>query len=223
MDKGKGILIVLSGMSGVGKETVCNRLIELNDDVWMSVSATTRPMREGEVDGKDYFFISRDEFEERIKNGDFLEYAIVHREHYYGTPKYEIQKKLDEGKNVVLIIDVQGALKVKELIPSALFIFLMPPSIKVLKERLINRGTESIDKIIERFKSAYQELNEITKYNYVVINDEVDNAAKKIEAIITSEKCRVDRIEDEYLNTCEEDIHELLRDDKIFINHDTIE
>lgn len=223
MNKGQGILIVLSGMSGVGKETVCKRLMELNDDVWMSVSATTRPMRPGEVDGKDYYFITKDEFEERIKNEDFLEYAIVHKEHYYGTPKKEIQKKIDEGKNVVLIIDVQGALKVKELIPSALFIFLMPPSIQVLKERLVNRGTESIEKIVERFKSAYQELNEITKYNYVVINDEVDNAVHKIESIINAEKCRVDRIEDEYLNTCEEDIHELLRDDKLFINHKTVD
>lgn len=223
MNNGQGILIVLSGMSGVGKETVCNRLIELNDSFWMSVSATTRPMRPGEVDGKDYFFITKDEFEKRISNDDFLEYAVVHKEHYYGTPICEIQKKLDEGKNVILIIDVQGAIKVKELIPSALFIFLMPPSIQVLKERLINRGTESIDKIVERFKSAYNELNEITKYNYVVINDEVDNAVSKIESIVTSEKCRVDRIEDEYLNSCEEDIHELLRDEKLFINHKAVD
>lgn len=223
MNKSQGILIVLSGMSGVGKETVCNRLIELNDDVWMSVSATTRPMRPGEVDGKDYFFITKDEFEKRISNGDFLEYAIVHGENYYGTPKYEIQKKIDEGKNVVLIIDVQGALKVKELIPSALFIFLMPPSIQVLKNRLVNRGTETEDDIVKRFQSAYKELNEITKYNYIVINDEVDNAVHKIESIINAEKCRVDRIEDEYLNSCEEDIHELLRDDKLFVNHKIVD
>ena len=133
---------------------------------------------------------------------------------YYGTPKGKIEEDLSKGKNVILVIDIQGALKVKETVPEALFIFIMPPSMEELKERLIKRNTESKKKILERFKTAYNEINEFPKYNYVVVNDKVDKAVEKVKSIITAEKCRVDRIEEIYMNTKEEFIHEGLIDEK---------
>ena len=174
-------------------------------------------MRKGEhganeQNGKEYFFVSTEEFEERIKNDQFLEYAIVHSGKYYGTPKDKIYDKLNSGKDVILEIDIQGALEVQQKISDALFIFIMPPSMKILKERLTNRGTESEDKVLERFKTAYKEINEYTKYNYVVVNDEVESAVEKVEAIIKAEKCRVDRIEEVFLNNPEEQLHESLVD-----------
>ena len=134
----------------------------------------------------------------------------MHNGQYYGTPQDKVIKMLHEGKDVILEIDIQGALAINNLIPEAVFIFIMPPSMKILKERLIKRNTETKEQIIERFKKAYLEINEVSKYNYVVINDEIENAVKKIEAILLSEKCRVDRIEDVDLNNKEELIHELI-------------
>ena len=208
--KNKGLLIVVSGPSGAGKGTINSELIKRNNNIWMSTSMTTREPRGNEQNGKEYFFVSTEEFEERIKNDQFLEYAIVHSGKYYGTPKDKIYDKLNSGKDVILEIDIQGALEVQQKISDALFIFIMPPSMKILKERLTNRGTESEDKVLERFKTAYKEINEYTKYNYVVVNDEVESAVEKVEAIIKAEKCRVDRIEEVYLDTKEEEIHELL-------------
>lgn len=218
-EKKRGLLIVVSGPSGAGKDTVCNLLAEQNKNIWISVSMTSRDMRTGEVEGREYFFVTKEAFEEKIKNDEFLEYAIVHNNQYYGTPKCEIENKLASGIDVVLVIDIQGALKVKQLIDEAIFIFILPPSMEELKRRLIGRGTETNDKILERFKTAYNEINEITKYNYVVVNDKAQNAVSKMEAIITSERCRVDRIEEIYLNTTEEFIHEGLID-KEFVNKD---
>ena len=217
--KSKGLLIVVSGPSGAGKDTVCNRVIEEMKDTKISISMTSREPRGKEVDGVEYYFVSKEEFEERIKNNEFLEYAVVHNNQYYGTPKGKIEEDLSKGKNVILVIDIQGALKVKETVPEALFIFIMPPSMEELKDRLIKRQTESKKKILERFKTAYNEINEYTKYNYVVVNDKVDKAVEKVKSIITAERCRVDRIEDIYLNTKEEFIHEGLID-KEFINED---
>ena len=211
-EKPKGLLIVVSGPSGAGKDTICNRVVEDMKDTKISVSMTSREPRGKEVDGVDYFFISKEEFEERIKNDEFLEYAIVHNNQYYGTPKAKLEEDLNKGKNVILVIDIQGALKVKEKVEEALFIFIMPPSMEELKDRLIKRNTETKDKILERFKTAYNEINEFKKYNYVVVNDRVEKAADKVKSIITAEKCRVDRIEDIYLNTKEEFIHEGLID-----------
>lgn len=208
--KTKGLLIVISGPSGAGKGTICNELKKRNENIWISTSMTTRDPRGNEKDGVEYFFVSKEEFENDIKEGNFLEYATVHSGHYYGTPKKKIDKMLDNGYDVILEIDIQGALKVQEKVSEALFIFIMPPSMKELKERLIKRNTESIDKVLERFKTAYKEINEITKYNYVVVNDEILNATEKVEAIILAEKCRVDRIEEVFLNNPEEEIHELL-------------
>lgn len=209
--KGKGNLIVISGPSGAGKGTVISRLKEKNDDFWLSISMTSREIRTNDIPDKTYFFVSKEEFEERIKKDIFLEYA-EYNGNYYGTPKDKINEKLNEGYDVILEIEIQGALKVKELVPDAIFIFILPPSMKELKRRLVNRGTDSKEKILSRFKTAYQEINEVTKYNYVVINDDVDKASDKVNAILLSERCRVDRIEEIYLDNMEEELHELLVD-----------
>ena len=210
-EKKAGSLIVISGPSGAGKDSIVNEVVkEMNAKV--SVSMTTREKRKGEEEGKDYFFVTKEKFLENIDNGNFLEFANVHGDNYYGTPKDEVEKNLKKGKDVILVIDIQGALKVKSQTDEAIFIFIMPPSMRELKNRLIKRGTETKDQIIKRFKDAYQEINEITKYNYVVINDNLKDAVKKVEAIIMAEKCRVDRIEDFDLNSEEELIHELLTD-----------
>ena len=207
-EKSKGLLIVVSGPSGAGKGTICSRLIEDMKDTKISISMTSRAPRGKEVNGVEYYFVTKEEFEERIKKDEFLEYAVVHNNQYYGTPKAKIEEDLSKGKNVILEIDIQGALKVQEKVPEALFIFIMPPSMEELKDRLIKRNTETKDKILERFKTAYNEINEFKKYNYVVVNDKVDKAVNKVKSIITAEKCRVDRIEEIYLNTKEEFIHE---------------
>lgn len=218
-DNGNGLLIVISGPSGAGKGTICQRIINEVDNIKLSISMTSRDKRGNEIDGKDYYFVTNEEFEERIKNNEFLEYAVVHNNKYYGTPKSKIEENLKEGISVILEIDIQGALKVKELVKNAIFIFIMPPSMKILKERLTNRHTETEDKILERFKTAYKEINEYKKYNYVVVNDNLDDAVSKVKSIILSEKCRVDRIEDIYLDTEEEVIHETLME-KEFNNND---
>lgn len=215
----KGSLIVLSGPSGSGKDSVCERLKEYNENFWVSISCTTRKPRIGEENGVHYFFISEEEFKEKIENDDLLEYA-EYNNNYYGTPKSKIHEYLDKGIDVILVIEVQGALKIKHKIPEAIFIFLMPPTMRDLVYRLKGRGTETEDKIIERFKKAYNEINELSKYNYVVVNDELDNATRKVNAIIEAGKCRVDRIEEVYLNNPEEEIHELLIEDKVFENKD---
>jgi len=208
--KSRGILIVVSGPSGAGKGTICSKLKERNSNIWLSTSMTTRSPRGEEKNGVEYFFVSKEEFEQKIKDDGFLEYAIVHSGQYYGTPKDKIVDMLNKGKDVVLEIDIQGAIEIQSKISDALFIFIMPPTMEILKDRLIKRNTESKEKVLERFKTAYKEINEVTKYNYVVVNDEIEIATKKVEAIIMAEKCRVDRIEEVELNNTEEDIHESL-------------
>ncbi len=216
--KEKGTLVVISGPSGAGKDTIINEVIKKEKiNAWVSISMTSRPLRGNEVDGKDYFFVTKEEFEDNIKKGNFLEYA-KYNDNYYGTPKNKIEDYLNKGIDVILNIEIQGALQIKELIKDALFIFIMPPSMEELKRRLINRGTDSSEKILSRFKTAYQEINDVTKYNYVVVNDDLDKAVDKVEAILISEKCRVDRIEEVFLNNTEELLHEGLLDNKIFIN-----
>lgn len=207
----KGLLIVVSGPSGAGKDTICQKLIKENSNIWMSVSMTTRKPRPLEKDGIDYFFVSSEEFENKINDNTFLEYAS-YNDNYYGTPKDKVEEKLNEGKDVILVIDINGAVNIKKIIPSALFIFIMPPDMETLKNRLIGRKTESKDKIVKRFITAYNEVNNYKKYNYVVVNDKVEDAVNKVKSIIQSEKCRVDRIEDIYLGNKEELIHEILID-----------
>ena len=202
-----GLLIVVSGPSGAGKDSVCNLVASYNPNLWISVSCTSRDIRKGEVEGVNYFYLTKDEFEEKIKNNDFLEYATYNNS-YYGTPLYKIKEKLNEGKDVVLVIEVQGALKVKKLYPNAIFIFILPPSMEELRNRLIKRGTENYEKIIDRFRMAYKEINEISKYNYVIVNDVLEDAALKMQSIIVSERCRVDRIEETNVSNIEEVLHE---------------
>ena len=215
MKSHKGLLIVISGPSGAGKGTICQKLLEKNNNLYLSVSATTRSPRVGEKDGVDYYFLTKEDFEHKINNGNFLEYAQVYKGCYYGTPKDKVTDMLNKGYDVILEIDIQGALQVKENYPEGIFIFVMPPTMRDLRDRLVARKTETKEKIIERFTTAYKEVNEKAKYNYVVINDIVENAVQKVEAIMLSEKCRVDRIEDVDLNNREELIHELLINENI--------
>ncbi|MBR2678402.1 MAG: guanylate kinase [Bacilli bacterium] len=211
--KKQGQLIVISGPSGAGKDTIVEKVIKKNENIWLSVSATSRKIRKGEKEGVNYFYLTKEEFEERIDNNYFLEYAM-YADNYYGTPKEEIIKKLDKGIDVILVIEIEGAKKIKELVPEALFIFILPPSEKELLKRLSGRQTEDKEKIIKRFNIAYQEINEVTKYNYVVVNDDLDEAVSKVESIIKAEKCRVDRIEEMLVSNKEELIHEFLMDEE---------
>ncbi len=208
----QGILIVVSGPSGCGKSTLDQKLIESRDDTVMSISDTTRSPRGEEKDGVDYNFITTEEFEQKIKDNKYLEYAIVHSNKYYGTPIEHIDELLSKGKNIILEIDIEGARKVNEIRPDAVFIFIMPPSMEILKKRLIGRKTETKEQIVERFKTAYKEINEVSKYNYVIVNDNIEESLLKMNSIIECEKCRVDRIEEVYLGNQEEMIHELLVD-----------
>ena len=208
----KGVLIVISGPSGAGKGTICKELIEKHDNIYISVSATTRSPRAGEIDGVNYYFLTKDEFKDKVESNGFIEYANVHG-NYYGTPKLNVEKMLNEGKNVILEIDIQGALQVKENFEEGVFIFILPPSMEELKRRIIKRGSETEESLMTRFKNAYKEINYVSKYNYAVVNDTLDLAVSKVEAIINAEKCRVDRIKDNtILDSKEGLIHEQLYD-----------
>ena len=189
----KGLLLVISGPAGVGKGTINISLISRNSDIRMSVSATTRPPRPGEIDGVHYFFKTEEEFQKMIESGAFLEYMRVFNTHYYGTPKSFVEQELAEGRSVILEIDVQGAMRVKAAYPDAVLIFIAPPSMSELKSRLIHRGTESSEAIDRRFETAYQEMKYIDRYDYVVVNDILDLAIARTEDIIVAERCRVSR------------------------------
>ncbi|HHZ02845.1 MAG TPA: guanylate kinase [Tissierellia bacterium] len=182
-----GLLIVISGPSGAGKGTICKKLLTEMDFLKVSVSATTRKPRKGEIDGISYYFIEEEEFIKRIKNGEFLEYAKVYG-NYYGTPKDEVFKQLKEGNDIILEIDIQGALQVKKNYPMGVFIFILPPSLKELQNRIEGRGTDSKEVILRRMECAYDELNYAFEYDYVIINDQVDKATEKIKHIILAEK-----------------------------------
>lgn len=209
IDKKIGLLVVISGPSGAGKGTICKELIE-SGEFWLSVSATTRSPRNGEEEGKNYYFLEKANFLSKIKQGDFLEYAEVYG-NYYGTPKSKVIEKLEEGKDVILEIDIQGALKVKETYPKGVFIFILPPSMEELKNRIIKRGSETPESLMTRFKSAYKEINYVSKYNYAVVNDKIEEAVNKIKSIIIAEKCSVERIQENIVSK-EGLIHEQLYD-----------
>ena len=210
--KQSGELIIISGTTCAGKGSVIEKLLKRNKNLALSISYTSRPMRRGEVNGVDYVFVSREEFEKKIANGDFLEYAKVRYGEYFGTSKEEVKKLLQAGKDVILEIDVQGAQQIKEMFPETILIFIMAPSMTEVKRRIKARGKETKEQILDRFITAYREINEIPKYNYVVVNDDLDTAVKKVEAILMSEKCRVDRIEEISVENQEEFIHEFLID-----------
>ena len=187
----KGLLFVLSGPSGVGKNTVLDELFKNFDDVSYSVSATTREKREGETEGEDYFFISENKFKEIKENDGFIESALVHG-HYYGTPKKFVDKKLEEGEDIILEIDTQGAKQVREKYPEAIYIFLLPPSLEELENRLDNRGSESNKSKNIRLNNARKELKEVHNYDYEVINDSLEDAVREIKKIIIKEQERRD-------------------------------
>ncbi|RAK07376.1 guanylate kinase [Halanaerobium saccharolyticum] len=187
----KGLLFVLSGPSGVGKNTVLDELFKDFDGVSYSVSATTRERRDGEVEGEDYFFISEEEFKEISEDDGFIESAVVHG-HYYGTPKKFVDQKLEEGEDIILEIDTQGAEQVRKKYPEAVYIFLLPPSLEELENRLDKRGSESDKSKNIRLKNARQELKEVHNYDYEVINDNLTDTVRKIKKIIIKEQKRRD-------------------------------
>lgn len=191
----KGLLLVVSGPAGVGKGTVDAALMSRNSNIRMSVSATTRKPRPGEIDGIHYFFKSEEEFRCMIDQDAFLEYMHVFNTDYYGTPRSFVEDELAAGRNVILEIDVQGGMKVKAAYPDAVLIFIAPPSMSELKTRLIGRATETPEAIERRFSTAFSELERAKSYDYIVINDVLDVAVNRIESILSAERCRVTRNE----------------------------
>lgn len=192
MSKSRGVLVVFSGPSGSGKGTVLKEALKKNENLKLSVSVTTRAPREGEVDGVDYIFYSQEQFRELVSQNGFLEWACF-CENYYGTPRAEIEAMLAEGKNVVLEIEVQGAMKIREKCPDAVLIFNLPPSMEELKNRLEGRKTDSEEVIRKRLDTAVWEIAQAEKYDYVLVNDEVDKAAETLLSIIDGEKCSIKR------------------------------
>lgn len=188
----KGTLVVVSGFSGAGKGTVLSQVFQRRPDLYFSVSFTTRAPRTGEREGVDYHFITRQAFEERIQRGEFLEYA-EYVGNYYGTSLKVIQEKLDQGIDVILEIEIQGAAKVREKMPEAVSLFLVPPSFEELSRRLHSRGTDSEETIQQRLATARREVKEIVNYDYIVVNDTVDQAVGEILAILIAEGCRKER------------------------------
>ncbi len=184
-----GILAVISGPSGSGKGTVCRALLERSPTIHLSVSVTTREPRIGEVEGVHYYFVSRERFKEMVAAGEVLEWAEVYGD-FYGTPRGPVMGLLDRGRDVLLEIDVQGALQVKERFPEAVLVFLCPPSFEELERRLIMRGTDSAEKIKRRLEWARGEMQAVHRYDYVVVNDRVEDAVSKINSIMVAEKCR---------------------------------
>lgn len=184
----KGLLIVVSGPSGAGKGTVMGKLLETGKYA-LSISATTRKPREGEIDGKSYFFKTKEEFEQLIADKRLLEYACF-CDNYYGTPLDYVQEQMNNGKNVILEIEVQGAMEVKKMLPDTVMIFMLPPSFEELHNRLVNRGTETIDVIEKRMSRAKEEVGLIENYDYVVVNEDIEDTASAIDNIVESEKVR---------------------------------
>lgn len=190
MDR-NGKLLVISGPSGAGKGTVISRILERpGKNVSLSVSATTRSPREGEADGVHYFFLTEEDFLEKVKNGEFLEYAFVHGK-YYGTPKKPVEAALRKGQDIILEIDVQGAMQVRENFNEGIYIFLLPPSLKELRKRLLLRGTESEQDLELRMEKAAAEIEYLDRYDYVVINDDLQSAVDEMTSILSAERCRV--------------------------------
>jgi len=191
LENKKGLLIVLSGPSGVGKGTICQKLVEYFN-AWYSVSATTREKRDGEIEGKNYFYITKEVFEQKIKDNEFLEYA-TYNNNYYGTLKTKIDEKLNNKINVFIEVEVNGAKNIKSIYQDSILIYILPPSLEELEERLRGRNTEDETTIQNRMNITKEELKQIDIYDYVVVNDNLEKTIEKVKNIIESEKCKVSR------------------------------
>ncbi len=187
----EGLLILFSGPSGVGKDTVLDVILNNNKGLQKSISLTTRDIRENEVDGKDYYFISVPQFEQMIEQGEVLEYA-KYGHNFYGTPKAPVDKWLNEGKTVILKIEVQGAENIKKLYPDSVAIFLLPPSMEELEKRLRSRGTEAEADILKRLEIAKEEVDKSKNYDYFVVNEDIDSASNEVVSILKSLNCHLD-------------------------------
>ncbi|MBO8462670.1 MAG: guanylate kinase [Firmicutes bacterium] len=204
--KRKGSLIVLSGFSGAGKGTIVKELIK-QYGYQVSISATTRSPREGEVHGKDYYFKSKEEFEAMIEENGFIEWA-KYVGNYYGTPRAFVEEALNQGKNVILEIEVQGAMNIKEQYPDAILMFIAPPSAEILRERLIGRGTEDMETIEKRLNRAKEEVNDMEQYDYLVINDKLDECVEEIHQIVLKESCRM-KGQTDFIHTMKQELQNL--------------
>ena len=201
----KGLLLVVSGPSGAGKGTICKALLNKNDQIKLSVSATTRKPRNGEVHGVNYFFIEKEEFTKMIENGEFLEYAQIY-DNFYGTPKAAIIECLEKGQDVILEIEMQGARQIKEVYPEGVFIFVLPPSLEELKSRIVGRGTETKEEIEKRFSCAFEEINQIVNYDYFIVNEDIEKSVSDVEAIICAEKNKVTRYKNNIIDKFKEEL-----------------
>lgn len=212
MREKKGILIVVSGFSGAGKGTLMKKLMQDYDNYALSISATTRQPRVGEEDGREYFFRTKEEFEKMIARDELIEYAR-YVENYYGTPKQYVMEQLEAGKDVILEIEIQGALKVKERFPDTLLLFVTPPSAEELRRRLIGRGTETMDVIESRLARAVEESEYMDQYDYLVVNDDLDVCVSEMHAIIQSEHRRSSR-NGEFIQKMKQDLKENVKGDR---------
>ena len=208
----KGVLTVLSGYSGSGKGTVMKRLIQKYDDYALSISVTTRNPREGERDGIEYFFKTKEEVETMIENDEFLEYAR-YVDNYYGTPRFYVEEMLAKGKNVILEIEIQGAMQIKAKNPEAVLVFVTPPSFEELRNRLVGRGTETADVIESRLRRASEEAEGMPSYDYILVNDQVEDCVDRLHQIILSERARAQRNE-EFINTIQQEARIFMKGDK---------
>ncbi len=201
----KGLLLVVSGPSGAGKGTICKALLNKNDQIKLSVSATTRKPRNGEVHGVNYFFIEKEEFTKMIENGEFLEHAQIY-DNFYGAPKAAIIECLEKGQDVILEIEMQGARQIKEVYPEGVFIFVLPPSLEELKSRIVGRGTETQEEIEKRFSCAFEEINQIVNYDYFIVNEDIEKSVNDVEAIISAEKNKVTRYKNNIIDKFKEEL-----------------
>ena len=208
----KGVLTVVSGFSGAGKGTVMKRLIQKYDDYALSISVTTRNPREGEGDGIEYFFKTKEEVESMIENDEFLEYAR-YVDNYYGTPRFYVEEMLAKGKNVILEIEIQGAMQIKAKNPEAVLVFVTPPSFEELRNRLVGRGTETADVIESRLRRASEEAEGMPSYDYILVNDQVEDCVDRLHQIILSERAKAQRNE-EFINTIQQEARIFMKGDK---------
>ena len=208
----KGVLTVVSGFSGAGKGTVMKRLIQKYDDYALSISVTTRKPREGERDGIEYFFKTKEEVETMIENDEFLEYAR-YVDNYYGTPRFYVEEMLAKGKNVILEIEIQGAMQIKAKNPEAVLVFVTPPSFEELRNRLVGRGTETADVIESRLRRASEEAEGMPSYDYILVNDQVEDCVDRLHQIILSERAKAQRNE-ELINTIRQEARIFMKGDK---------